>query len=52
MILTCSDVGLNPKAQRFLPPYAMSVAVALPLLGLVVRYEGELYLPQFNEPDF
>jgi hypothetical protein len=31
--------------------YAMSVEVALPLLGLVLRYEGELYLPQFNEPD-
>jgi hypothetical protein len=31
--------------------YAMSVEVALPLLGLVLRYEGELYLPRFNEPD-
>jgi hypothetical protein len=31
--------------------YTMSVAVALPLLGLVLRYEGELYLPPFNEPD-
>ena len=31
--------------------YAMSVAVALPLLGLVLRYEGELYLSQFNEAD-
>jgi hypothetical protein len=31
--------------------YAMSVAVALPLLGLVLRYVGELYLPPFNEPD-
>ena len=31
--------------------YAMSVVVALPLLGLVLRYEGELYLPPFNEPD-
>ncbi len=30
--------------------YAMSVAVTLPLLGLVLRYEGELYLPQFSEP--
>ena len=31
--------------------YAMSVAVVLPLLGLVIQYEGELYPPQFNEPD-
>ncbi|MCA3279673.1 MAG: DUF4166 domain-containing protein [Roseomonas sp.] len=31
--------------------YAMSVAVVLPLLGLVLRYEGELYPPQVNEPD-
>ena len=31
--------------------YAMSVVVALPLLGLILRYEGELYLPQFSEPD-
>jgi hypothetical protein len=31
--------------------YAMSVAVVLPLLGLILRYEGELYPPQFNEPD-
>lgn len=31
--------------------YAMSVVVALPLLGLVLRYEGELYLPPLNEPD-
>ncbi|MFM7689283.1 MAG: DUF4166 domain-containing protein, partial [Alphaproteobacteria bacterium] len=31
--------------------YAMSVVVSLPLLGLVLRYEGELYLPQFSEPD-
>jgi Domain of unknown function (DUF4166) len=31
--------------------YAMSVAVVLPLLGLVLRYEGELYLPPFHEPD-
>ena len=30
--------------------YAMSVAVTLPLLGLILRYEGELYLPQFSEP--
>jgi hypothetical protein len=30
--------------------YAMSVVVALPLLGLILRYEGELYLPQFSEP--
>ena len=26
--------------------YAMSVSVTLPLLGLELRYEGELYLPQ------
>jgi hypothetical protein len=31
--------------------YAMSVEVTLPLLGLVLRYEGELYLPQFDKPD-
>jgi len=31
--------------------YAMSVAVVLPLLGLILRNEGELYPPQFNEPD-
>jgi hypothetical protein len=31
--------------------YAMSVAVVLPLLGLVIQYEGELYPPQFDEPD-
>ena len=31
--------------------YAMSVAVVLPLLGLVLRYEGELYPPQVNEAD-
>ena len=30
--------------------YAMSVVVALPLLGLILRYEGELYLSQFSEP--
>lgn len=30
--------------------YAMSVLVALPLLGLILRYEGELYLSQFSEP--
>jgi hypothetical protein len=31
--------------------YAMSVVVALPLLGLILRYKGELYLPEFSEPD-
>jgi len=28
----------------------MSVAVTLPLLGLILRYEGELYMSQFSEP--
>jgi hypothetical protein len=31
--------------------YAMSVAVTLPLLGLILRYEGELYMSQFSKPD-
>ena len=30
--------------------YAMSVEVAFPLLGLVLRYEGEFHLPQIDEP--